>query len=124
VAERLYEVLSKAPGPRPKPQYAPPEGDVSGLWEAKLQFKVSSVSHTFYLDSKGNKISGQYTGRLVKGPLKGHIDGNKIEFTSSGRIEGASLEYTYKGTFDGTRIAGNVDLGQYGTAAFSAIRKA
>jgi seryl-tRNA(Sec) selenium transferase len=124
VADRLYEIFSKAPGPRPRPQYAPPAGDVAGLWEAELRFKLGSARHTFYLDPKGNQISGQYTGRLVKGPLKGHIDGSKVHFTSGGRIEGTSLHYTYTGTFDGTRIAGDVDLGEYGKATFSAIRKA
>ncbi len=124
VADRIYEILSKASGPRPKAQYAAPAGDVGGLWEAELRFKVGSARHTFYLDPKGNKISGQYTGRLVKGPLKGHIDGNKVQFTSGGRIEGTSLHYTYKGTFDGTRMTGDVDLGEYGMATFSATRKA
>ncbi len=123
VADRLYEILSKAPGPLPNPQYAPPAGNVGGLWEAELRFKVGSARHTFYLDPKGNKIGGQYTGRLVKGPLEGHIDGNRIEFTSGGRIEGTSLHYTYKGTFDGTRMSGNVELGEYGMASFSATRK-
>ncbi len=85
---------------------------------------MSTARHTFYLDPKGNKISGQYTGRLVKGPLKGHIDGNKVEFASGGRIEGTSLHYTYKGTFDGARMTGDVDLGEYGMATFSATRKA
>jgi hypothetical protein len=55
---------------------------------------------------------------------KGHIDGNKVQFTSGGRIEGPSLHYTYKGTFDGTRMTGDVDLGEYGMATFSATRKA
>ena len=85
---------------------------------------MGSARHTFYLDPKGSKISGQYNGRLVKGPLRGHIDGNRVEFTSGGRIEGTSLQYTYKGTFDGTRMTGNVELGEYGTASFSATRKA
>jgi L-seryl-tRNA(Ser) seleniumtransferase len=124
VADRLHEVLSKAPGPRSKPQLAPPAGDVAGLWEAELKFSVGSSRHTFYLDPKDNNLSGQYTGRLVKGPLKGHIDGNKVEFTGGGRIEGASLQYTYKGTFDGKQMSGTVDLGEYGTARFSATRKA
>jgi L-seryl-tRNA(Ser) seleniumtransferase len=124
VADRLYEILSKAPGPRPKPQYAEPAGDVTGLWEAELQFQVGSARHTFYLDPKGNNITGQYSGRLVKGPLRGHIDGNKVEFSGGGRIEGASLRYTYKGTFDGSQMSGTVDLGEYGTARFSATRKA
>jgi D-glucosaminate-6-phosphate ammonia-lyase len=124
VADRLHEVLSKAPGPRSKPQLAPPAGDVAGLWEAVLKFGVGSAHHTFYLDPKDNNLSGQYTGRLVKGPLKGHIDGNKVEFTGGGRVEGASLQYTYKGTFDGKQMAGTVELGEYGTARFSATRKA
>jgi L-seryl-tRNA(Ser) seleniumtransferase len=123
VADRLYEVLSKAPGPRPKPQYAAPAGDVGGLWEAELHFSVGSARHTFYLDPTGNNLSGQYTGRLVKGPLRGHIDGDKVEFSSGGRFEGASLRYTYRGTFDGKQISGTVDLGEYGTARFSATRR-
>jgi L-seryl-tRNA(Ser) seleniumtransferase len=123
VADRLYEVLSKAPGPRPKPQYAAPAGDVGGMWEAELHFSVGSARHTFYLDPTGNNLSGQYTGRLVKGPLRGHIDGDKVEFSSGGRFEGASLRYTYRGTFDGKQISGTVDLGEYGTARFSATRR-
>lgn len=124
VAERLREILSKASGPRQKPSYAAPAGDISGLWEAQLQFSVGSSRHSFYLDSKGNALTGQYTARLLKGPLKGHIDGNKIQFSSGGRIEGTSLHYTYKGTFDGKQMSGTVDLGEYGTARFSATRKA
>jgi L-seryl-tRNA(Ser) seleniumtransferase len=124
VADRLYEILSKAPGPRAKPQYAPPAGDVAGLWEAHLQFKVGSARHTFYLDPKGNQLSGQYSGRLVKGPIRGHIDGDKVEFVGGGRIEGASLRYAYKATIEGDRMSGAVDLGEYGTAQFSATRKA
>lgn len=123
VAARLHEILSKAPGPRSKPQLAAPAGDVGGLWEADLQFKSGSARHTFYLDPQGNKLTGHYAGRVVKGPLKGHVDGNKIEFASGGRIEGATLRYTYKGTFDGSRMSGIVDLGEYGNATFSAARK-
>jgi len=123
VAERLHEILSKAPGPRPKRQLAAAAGDVSGLWESRLEFKVGHTSHTFYLDPQGNTINGQYTGRLVKGPLKGQVDGNKIEFTAGGRIEGTSLRYSYSGTFDGRQMSGTVNLGEYGTAKFTATRR-
>jgi hypothetical protein len=123
VADRLYEVLSKAPAPNEKPKYAAPAGDVSGLWEAQLEFSVGAARHTFYLDPQGNALTGQYTGRLVKGPLRGHIDGNKVEFSGGGRMEGASLRYTYKGTFNGNQMSGTVELGEYGTARFSASRR-
>jgi L-seryl-tRNA(Ser) seleniumtransferase len=123
VADRIHEILSKAPGPKPKPQYAAPAGDVTGLWESEIAFKVGTTKHTFYLNPKGNQISGQYTGRLVKGPLKGHVDGSNVEFSSSGKLEGTSLSYTYKGTFDGKKMSGIVDLGEYGKASFTATRK-
>jgi len=124
VADRLHEILSKAPGPRSKPHRAAPSGDVSGLWESVVQFKIGTARHTFYLDAKGNELSGEYTGRLVKGPLKGHVDGDRVQFHSRGRIEGTSLEYTYKGTVEGKKMSGTVDLGEYGMASFTATRKA
>jgi D-glucosaminate-6-phosphate ammonia-lyase len=124
VADRIHEILAKAPGPRTKPTYAAPAGDVSGMWEAEIRFKVGSAKHTFYLDPKGNQISGQYTGRLIKGPLKGHVDGNKVEFSSTSRIEGTSLHYTYQGTFDGKQMTGTLEMGEYGKASFSATKKA
>jgi L-seryl-tRNA(Ser) seleniumtransferase len=124
VAERLHEIFSKAPGPRPKPDHAAPSADVGGLWEAQLQFSVGTARHTFYLDPKGNEITGHYSGRVVKGELKGHIDGNKVEFRGGGRIEGATLRYTYKGAVNGNQMTGTVDLGEYGTASFTASRKA
>src|SRR5436189_144625 len=71
-----------------------------------------------------SNLTGQYTGRLMKGALKGHVDGNKVEFSSSGRFEGTSLHYTYKGTFEGQQMSGIVDLGEYGTATFTASCKA
>lgn len=124
VAARIQEILSKAPGPRATPKYAAPAGNVAGLWEATIQFKSGSTRHTFYLDAKANELRGQYTGRLVKGPLQGHVDGSSVEFSSGGRVEGTSLSYTYRGTFSADRMTGTVDMGEYGGATFSAVRKA
>jgi seryl-tRNA(Sec) selenium transferase len=124
VAARLHEIFSAAPKSRKKAEYASPTGDVSGLWDSRLEFTAGSARHTFYLDPKGNALSGQYAGRQIKGPLKGHIDGDKIVFSSGGRIEGASLRYTYTGRFDGRQISGTVDLGEYGAARFIATRRA
>ena len=124
VASRLHEVLSHAPGPREVKKHAAPTGDVSGPWVAKLDFSSGSAKHSFYLDANGNKVTGNYTGRVINGPIEGHVDGSGIEFTASGRIEGAMLGYTYKGSFDGDKMTGTVSLGEYGTARFTATRKA
>lgn len=123
VADRLHEILSKSPGPKPKPQMAAPASDVTGHWDVRIQFLASASRHSFYLDPKGNHLTGQYSGRLIKGPLKGHVDGNKIQFASSGRIEGQTLHYKYEGTFDGKQMTGTVDLGEYGKAKFTATKR-
>ncbi|MBL8213192.1 MAG: aminotransferase class V-fold PLP-dependent enzyme [Bryobacterales bacterium] len=123
VADRIHEILSKAPGPRPKSQPAAPIGQLAGTWEADLTFKVGTARHSFQLTPAANTIVGNYTGRLVKGPIKGQIDGSNFEFSTSCRYEGTSLHYTYKGTLDGDRLTGTVDLGEYGQATFTATRR-
>lgn len=124
VAERIREVLSKAPAPRAKPAPAAPASNVAGQWEAEIKFNVGRTRHMFTLETQGNEIGGQYAGRLVKGPVKGRIDGAKVEFAAAGRYEGTTLRYAYKGTVNGGRMTGVVDLGEYGKAEFTAQRKA
>jgi hypothetical protein len=97
---------------------------VAGQWEAEIKFNVGRTRHMFTLETQGNEIGGQYAGRLVKGPVKGRIDGAKVEFAAAGRYEGTTLRYAYKGTVDGGRMTGVVDLGEYGKAEFTAQRKA
>lgn len=124
-SDRIHEILSEAsrctaeePIAAPRQRCAPACGKPGSI------FTLGHARHTFSSDPKGNNLTGQYSGGVIKGAVKGRIDGDKVQFSSSGKIEGQTLHYTYKGTVEGNKMTGTVDLGEYGQANFTATRKA
>jgi hypothetical protein len=45
-----------------------------------------------------------------------------VRFRGSHRIEGQSISYDFSGTVDGDKMAGAINLGEYGDARWSAQR--
>lgn len=123
VADRLVEIFRGAPAPKPERKPAPAVSDLSGHWAVELQFVVGSAEHEFHLDVKGNRLSGMHVGRLTHGPLEGTIDGAEVRFRSAAPYEGTSIGYRFDGTISGDEMAGQVDLGEYGSAKWKARRR-
>ena len=124
VADRLVEIFREAPPAKAEPKASPPVSDVSGHWDAELEFVVGSTEHEFQLDAQGNRLLGMHVGRITHGPIEGTIDGAKVQFRSSGRYEGTSIRYRFSGTIQGDEMSGEVDLGEYGTGTWKARRRA
>lgn len=123
IAERIHGVLSKPPkiaNPEPLPQGEP--AMVAGQWEVQIDFDRGSAIHTVILEQKGNDLEGTHRGEWVSGDLRGAIAVNLIRFRSSQKIQGTRLFYDFTGTVDGDKMAGNVSLGEYGGARWSAQR--
>ncbi|HSU59295.1 MAG TPA: hypothetical protein VLI55_08285 [Bryobacteraceae bacterium] len=123
VAERIYAALSKPPkieNPEPLPQGEP--AMVAGQWEVRIDFDRGSAVHTVLIEQRGTELEGTHHGEYVSGDLHGAIAVNLIRFRSSQRIQGTRLSYDFTGTVDGDKMAGNVNLGEYGAAKWSAQR--
>ena len=123
ISERIYNVLSKPPkiaNPEPLPQGEP--AMVAGQWEVRIDFDRGSAIHTLLLEQKGNELEGTHRGEWVSGDLRGAVAVNLIRFRSSQKIQGTRLSYDFTGTIDGDKMAGNVSLGEYGAALWSAQR--
>jgi len=120
-AERLYEVLRDAPGPK-NVRHAAPAADLTGRWDAELTFLRGSSSHEFYLQADGNRLAGTHHGRNSQADLSGFIDGDQVEFASNMRSQGALIYFTFSGTLRGNEMSGEVDLGEYGSATWRAKR--
>ena len=121
VAERIYAVLSKPP--RIAELEALPEGApaaVAGEWDLRIDFKRGSASHVLIFEQDGTKLQGTHRGEFVSGDLQGAVAANLIRFRSSQKIQGTRLFYDFEGTVDGPKMAGNVNLGEYGEARWSA----
>jgi hypothetical protein len=52
------------------------------------------------------------------------LSGNEIKFTGGGRVEATRLSYTFTGHVQGDHMSGEVSLGEYGPARWTAKRRA
>ena len=123
VSDRLHLVLSKPPKLDPIPEL--PQGDpvsVDGQWQLEMHFDRGSATHTLIFEQHGADLLGTHNGEFVTGDLQGKMHSNQIKFRSSQRIEGQILSYEFSGAVDGDKMGGDVALGEYGSARWTAQR--
>ena len=123
VSDRLHQVLTKPPKLEPIPEL--PQGDpasVGGQWTLEMTFNRGSATHTLIFEQTGSDVVGTLIGEWVTGDLQGKLHANQIKFRSSQRIEGQLLSYEFSGTVDGDKMGGDVSLGEYGAAHWTAQR--
>ncbi len=123
VADRLHQALTKPPRLEPLPET--PTGDpaaVGGLWQLAMQFDRGSADHTLIFEQSGSDLVGAHNGEYGTGDLQGKLHANQIKFRSSQRIEGQILSYEFSGIVDGDKMGGDVGLGEYGSARWTAQR--
>jgi hypothetical protein len=121
-AERIHAVLSKPPKfDNPEvPQGTP--ASVAGQWEVHIDFLRGAANHTLMLEQDGGRVAGTHRGEFVHGDLNGTVAANQVHLRSSHKIEGTRLSYEFKGTVEADKIAGVVNMGEYGDARWTAER--
>ena len=122
VAQRLHEIFSNPPKPAGKPAVAPPSVDLAGRWDVEVQYEVGSAKHKLFLTPKGSQVAGAHQGWAFEGELTGRINGDQVEFRSVLPAGGQRLNYTFTGQVAGDSMSGDLDLGEYGRAKWSAHR--
>jgi seryl-tRNA(Sec) selenium transferase len=120
VADRLFEALSRKRARRNEP--AAPSEDLTGEWEVMMDFLSGKNSHRFQLKQNGNWITGNYNGTFQRMSAEGYMDGDQFRLRCSWRKPGNQLVYIFIGKMDQGKIMGDVHLGEYRTARFTATR--
>jgi L-seryl-tRNA(Ser) seleniumtransferase len=122
VSGRLREVLSIPPKMERREILGSRAAAVSGRWEAALEFVLGQAGHSFFFEQDGEKLRGTHQTKALSGSLQGIVDENRLEFTSYQSYEGARFRYLFTGEVRGGSMSGEVDLGEYGKARWSAHR--
>ena len=122
VAERLFAVLSKPPRVEEKPK-ASPTADLTGTWDVRIEYAASVSTHRLDVRQRGHDLDGTHQGDFESRDLRGTIDGDVVRIRSSWE-HGDSLNYTFSGRVSGDGMTGEVNLGEYLDARFSAKRHA
>jgi L-seryl-tRNA(Ser) seleniumtransferase len=58
----------------------------------------------------------------LQGRLLGQVNGQRVTLRSNQRYEGSSLHFEFEGRVLGERMEGEVSLGEYGSATWTAAR--
>jgi L-seryl-tRNA(Ser) seleniumtransferase len=122
VRDRLRAILAAAPSGVKKRSVAQPVADVSGRWDVVVEFAAAPARHVLFLQCQGNALTGLHAGRKLRGDLTGTIDGAEVRLRSRIPFEGNTLTYDFQGKLEDGRIEGEVGLGEYGRAKFTARR--
>ena len=120
VADRLVEVLSEKRSP--KPEMKTPATNLSGRWDVEVHYALSTSQHSFTIEQDGNWIQGTHKGDMDTKNMVGTIDGDEVKIKSTIPIVGNIIIYLFSGKVSGDTISGDIHMGEYLTAKFTAKR--
>jgi uncharacterized pyridoxal phosphate-dependent enzyme len=121
VAERIIGVLSQKREPRSTEMKAP-AANLTGRWDVEVEFFSSKSHHGMNIEQDGNWIQGSYQGEFTTRELVGTVDGDAVKMRSTDRATGDSITFTFSGKVASNTLAGEIFMGEYRTAKFTAKR--
>jgi L-seryl-tRNA(Ser) seleniumtransferase len=124
VAERIHAAL-KNPARGEVTPPAAPAADLTGNWDVRIEYAASASTHALHLRQRGNEIDGMHQGDFVTREAKGTIDGDRVRIRSEyPESHGDALNFTFNGQLAGDAMAGELDMGEYLKARWTAKRHA
>ena len=121
VADRIYNLLSQKRNPKPETMNAP-AATINGRWDVDVQFFSSTSRHTLFIEQDGNWIQGSHKGDFSTRELTGTIEADQVKLRSVDRPVADNITFTFSGTLANDAISGQIHMGEYRTASFTAKR--
>lgn len=122
VAEAIYAALSHPPAfPAPVPPSGAP-ASIGGIWDVTVTYLRGTGHQRFLLEQEGESLKGAHQGAIYQGNLKGEIAANQVSLHSALPVGGNEIHYSFSGVVEGDTMSGDVTLGEYGKAKWSATR--
>jgi L-seryl-tRNA(Ser) seleniumtransferase len=122
-SQALYAVLSKPPKFENPVRPSGEPSTVAGNWDLRIDFALGSASHKLTIIQSGKTLTGFHEGETVGGDVHGVIYGNQAHFQSHHPIQGTAISYHFTGVADGDRMSGELNMGEYGPAKWTAMRR-
>ena len=125
IADELYALLSRPAAASAERPPAAPALDLSGTWEVTIRYAASESRHLLHLRQRGHVLDGTHQGDFVSRGLGGTVDGASVRIESEYREEnGDALSFRFTGTVEGETVSGELDMGEYRGARWTAKRAA
>jgi hypothetical protein len=101
---------------------ATPAADIGGRWEADIEFYSSRSRHTLFIEQDGNWIQGSHKGDFSMRDMVGTIEGDLVKLSSVDQHVADHIPFIFSGSLTGDIITGQIYLGEYINARFTAKR--
>jgi L-seryl-tRNA(Ser) seleniumtransferase len=125
VADRVFHILSAKHELKPPEPVLAPAANLTGRWDVEIQFTAGKSTHIIHLNQVGNRLSGAHRGDFLERDLTGTISGDIVRFSSTQtERHGDSLNYRFSGKVSGDTMSGELDMGEYLGATWTARRRA
>lgn len=96
----------------------------TGHWIVDIQFLRGQARHAVQLEQDGDQISGRYRTQYAQYPVTGAVtDGGAIVLHVPVSHEHVGVGYGFHGTLSGDAMCGQLNLGEYWTASWSASKR-
>jgi D-glucosaminate-6-phosphate ammonia-lyase len=122
VAERLRAVLSSPPAIPQPPKPVGNMANIDGQWKLNIKYFSGASDHQLVFEQKDKELFGTHRGEVITGEIRGSVDGPEVRFGSRHRYEGTTLDYDFVGKLENDRLTGTVQMGEYGSAEWTAER--
>ena len=99
--------------------------DVTGDWEMTMESpRGGEITRAVHFEQDGEKITVTMESRRGDEiTAEGTIKGNEIEWNVSRETPRGAMTIIYKGTVEGETMSGTVEMGDFGSADWTAKRK-
>jgi L-seryl-tRNA(Ser) seleniumtransferase len=125
IADRLHALLTSRTLREPVVETVAPATNLSGRWNVRIEYAAGSSVHVLHLRQNGNDVDGTHQGDFIARDLAGRISGTDVRFRSSfSEQTGDSISFTFAGKVSGDEMSGELDMGEYLGAKWTARRRA
>lgn len=122
VAETIAKYMHNPGHYENPPVYTGSPADLAGTWNVAIQYVRGVGEQQFILQQDGGKLSGQQKGEIFNATFEGKVNANHATLTSSMATNGYQVPFTFTGVVEGNRFSGDVKMGEYGAATFTATK--
>ena len=122
VAETISKYMRNPGHYENPPVYTGAPAQVAGTWNVEIQYARGVGAQQFVLQQDGLKVSGDQKGEIFNATLDGKVQANHVTLHSMMAANGYQVPFTFTGVVEGNKFSGDVKMGEYGPATFTATK--
>jgi uncharacterized pyridoxal phosphate-dependent enzyme len=122
VAETISKYLRNPGHYENPPVYNGTTANLAGTWNATIHYVRGVGEQVFILKQDGKTLTGEQKGEIFNAVFTGTVDADHVTLTSVMPANGYEVNFVFTGVVSGNQLSGDVKLGEYGAATFTATK--